>query len=172
MITLAYYWKRELVRLADRLEKRQYQRRWTCRSEASLEKQVFVGAYAVRKLIDSGKVSPRLLSDSVVIIRYPVREKEQLGDPVHHFVQRFEIPHGTPHELTVRELMNQFIHSYYFSSFVPAGGQMMGIFVASADVRKRWLYYVTLPAFSAILRKIGSEAVSRQELDDLLAEAD
>jgi hypothetical protein len=168
MIASAYYWKEELDRIAGRLERRQHQKRWSSRSEAALEKQVFIGAFAVRKLIESQKAPPRLLSHFVVLTRYPARKKKQIEDPGGHFMQRFEVRRRARIKLTVRELMNQFIHSYYFSPSYPAGNQMVGIVFTSDYAREKCLYYITLLELSAVFRKIGSEVIS-QQLNDLLA---
>jgi len=167
MITFGYYWKKELVRLADRLQKRSSQKRWTFPSTASLEKEVFVGAYSVRKLMESDKVSPSIAGRPVTLTFYPIR-REKGEEPPKHFTHRFELGGGVRQELKIEHLMNQFIHSYYFSPFVPFGKNMAGIFVASDRDRKMGLYYITLGNLSAIFRRVGNESVSSREIDQLL----
>jgi len=158
MITVESVWKRELIRLANKLQKRYEQKRWTILSEAALEKEVFIGTFAVRKLLDSNKVSQKLLGKKFRATFYPARNRDEIKESIKHFSHRFDLMHGTPQELTMRKLMEQFIHSYHFSPFVPIGKNMVGIFVASDWKRKEGLYYVMLKRLIEIFREVGDEA--------------
>lgn len=91
MINLPYYWKEELDRIADRLDRRQNQRRWTQRSEASLEKDVFLGLFAVRKLVHSRKVPARFGPGSVGLTRYPARKDASALETSTYFLRRFDV---------------------------------------------------------------------------------
>ena len=53
MIIESELWKEELVNTANKLLKRMVQKRWSKRSWFCLEKEIFIGFYAVRKLIES-----------------------------------------------------------------------------------------------------------------------
>lgn len=68
MLSNSVLWKKELLRAADRLEKKATQRRWTEQSAFRVEKDVMVGAYAIRKLLEA----PAKLSDCVKELRLPV----------------------------------------------------------------------------------------------------
>jgi glycerol kinase len=50
-------WKDELLKIADRLENRKTQRRWTERTGFLAERDIMVSAYAIRKLLEARKVS-------------------------------------------------------------------------------------------------------------------
>lgn len=71
MIWESSFWKDDLVKVAGKLVKRTIQKRWPERSLASLEKDVFVSFYAIRKLIESKKISDGLLSLKIPVIGYP-----------------------------------------------------------------------------------------------------
>ena len=157
MITVESVWKRELIRLADKLQNRYKQKRWTILSRAALEKQVFIGAFALRKLLDSKKISKKLSEKKIGTMFYPLRNPNEIKEPIKHFTHAFDLLHGTRHELTMRELMDQFIHSHHFSPFVPFGQSMVGIYVASDWKRKKGLYYVMLKRLAEVLREVGSE---------------
>jgi hypothetical protein len=157
MITVESVWKRELIRLAVKLQKRYQQKRWTILSEAALEKEVFIGTFAVRKLLDSNKVSQKLSEKKFSVTFHPIRNPDEIKEPIKHFTHAFDLMHGTRHELTMRKLMEQFIHSHHFSPFVPVGQNMVGIFVASDWKRKEGLYYVMLKRLTQIFREVGGE---------------
>jgi hypothetical protein len=52
-------WKAELLKTADRLDRRSIQERWTDRSGFLVERDIMLGAYAIRKLLDT----PAKISD-------------------------------------------------------------------------------------------------------------
>ncbi|HEY5043067.1 MAG TPA: hypothetical protein VIK53_13815 [Verrucomicrobiae bacterium] len=157
MITVESVWKRELIRLASKLQKRYQQKRWTVLSMAALEKEVFIGAFAVRKLLDSNKISKKLSEQKISAMFYPVRNSDKIKEPIKHFTHAFDLLHGTRQELTIRKLMEQFIHSYHFSPFVPFGQNMVGIYVVSDWKRKEGLYYIMLKRLTEVFRAVGSE---------------
>ena len=64
MIDDSFPWKDELVKIADRLEAKTKQKRWTDRTGYLIERDFMVGAYTMRKLIESHTVSRRA-SDNV-----------------------------------------------------------------------------------------------------------
>jgi hypothetical protein len=63
-------WRGELRRIADRLEKRKSQRRWTEHASFAVERDVMVAAYAIRRLIEARKLSDDLTSTEVEVIRH------------------------------------------------------------------------------------------------------
>ena len=54
MIGESYYWKKELVKLAIKLDKRTKQKRaWTEAQHGTFEKEITIGFYIIRKLIEA-----------------------------------------------------------------------------------------------------------------------
>src|SRR3954464_14922977 len=72
----AIQWKDELVTVADRLEAKTKQTRWRDRTGYLIERDFILGAYAIRKLIDSYDVSSELRKRQI-----PVRRYELTGPP-------------------------------------------------------------------------------------------
>ena len=54
MVPDSHHWKVALARIADDLERRADRSRWGARAEVALESQFAAGAYALRKLLESG----------------------------------------------------------------------------------------------------------------------
>lgn len=68
-------WKQEIKRRASSLRRRKKQKRWGAASIAKLEQEVFYAAFAVRKLIQSFKVSDEVESITIVAEKYPPTNK-------------------------------------------------------------------------------------------------
>lgn len=85
-------WKDELVKVAARLEARTKQRRWAPTTEFLIERDVVVGAYALRTVI-------AVASDSLTSTRVPVR----VFDPN-------DLDNGRRTTLSVGELCDEILH--------------------------------------------------------------
>ena len=72
MISDSVPWKIELLRIADRLEKRQTQKRWSEQSFFLAERDVMLAAYIIRKLIEAKKLSDDVTGREVVVIQHPL----------------------------------------------------------------------------------------------------
>ncbi|OQK43193.1 hypothetical protein XM74_c11567 [Vibrio vulnificus] len=57
MINVSKFWKDDLLKLAEKLTLRLVQKRWGEKNIYTLEKDIFLGFYSVRKLIESRKIS-------------------------------------------------------------------------------------------------------------------
>jgi hypothetical protein len=148
MITAERYWKLELSRMSARLARRKTQARWTEASTADLERDVFLAAFSVRKLMDSRLLSSRAMAFNVTAVYYPVLSGAMSSASLPHFSHHYDLGAGQKVKVRLRDVMNQFIHSHHFSAFVPVGTSMMGIFYASDTERKKRLWYVTVPELS------------------------
>ena len=60
MIWESAYWKEELLGHARRIRRRQALKRWGDCASAGLEKDVLIGFYSIRKLIEAHKVSDEI----------------------------------------------------------------------------------------------------------------
>ena len=61
MISESEPWKKGLLQIANMLERRYNQKRWASQSRYLLEKELFIGCFSARKLMDSNKVATELL---------------------------------------------------------------------------------------------------------------
>lgn len=70
MIYESSYWKSDLLKLATRLQLRLIQTRWGKKNLYTLEKEIFIGFYSIRKLIESKKVSSSIKNKSYEIKKF------------------------------------------------------------------------------------------------------
>jgi hypothetical protein len=56
MIEEDSYWRADLNKFSERLKKRYGRRKWAKQTLYEIEKEVFLSAYIIRKLVESGKV--------------------------------------------------------------------------------------------------------------------
>ncbi|MCE1241932.1 hypothetical protein [Oryzomicrobium sp.] len=154
MIHDSSYWKDDLLKLAQSLEKRILQTRWGGKNLFVVEKEIFLGFYAIRKLIESKKVS-----DSVSKRKYELREFTYSGDPnsliTHIREAEYDLTSGKTVWLSTVDLCNQFIHSHHFVLFLPDGKHLVGFFFCSDRKRTSGIYLITIFDVVSIYRSVG-----------------
>jgi len=161
MIQVSSYWKDDLIKLADKLLLRIVQKRWGEKNFFSLEKEIFLGFYSVRKLIESKKVSDALKNKS-----YLVQKLNFVGDPETIITKSpdsdFElIRDAEKTSLTIIQICNQIIHSYHFVPFFPNGKNLIGFFFCSDFERKKCLYLITIFEVVEIFKAVGKNYPER-----------
>lgn len=155
MIYESQYWKEDLLKLAGKLERRLVQTRWGDRNFYAVEKEIFLGFYIIRKLIESKKISDHIVAKKYKILEFPLQDFSEL--PISSFNENiFEINKAKKIELSVISLCNQFIHSYHFAYFLPNEKNLTGFFFCSDRKRTSGLYFITLFDIVYIYRAVGN----------------
>lgn len=160
MIDDSVPWRTELGKSALRLRRWDVQSRWTGRTYFLVERDIMMGAYSVRRLIDSGKTSAQLPK-----MRRSVRRYARTGR-VPMVLDRFspelfyDITSPTSDELTLAQLCNQFIHSFIFQLYEEesAGTSTALVFVSDRDRRKH-LYGISLASLADTFDYVAREEI-------------
>jgi hypothetical protein len=149
-------WKEELVRVADRLESKTRQRRWTDRTGYLIERDFVTGAYAMRKLIESHDASDELTQRQV-----PVRRSELRGtapDPRHpaDVEESYDLENGRRSTLSVVQLCREILHSLVFMFCCGETADLFdGVYVSSDRHKNDRVYLVLASDFIALCCDIG-----------------
>lgn len=141
MLRSIEYWQKDLDKAAKKLILRMVQKRWSESSFFNLEKELFNGFFAIRKLIETGEIPNHIHSKKYKLVEYPVSTKitdvERAMDS-----GGFSIKEGIQVKLTAKEISNQFIHSYYFIP-LRTDGLLFGFLICSDYKRKSGIYMLT-----------------------------
>jgi len=129
MIHESSFWKDDLIKLADRLELRLVQTRWGNKNLYTLEKEIFLGFYSIRKLIESQKVSDSLKTKSYEINEFPYQGFPE-SITTHFKVGDYDLSKAKRVRITINQLCNQFIHSHHFLPFLSNEKNLVGFFFA------------------------------------------
>ena len=157
-------WKQECLKTAQKLAKRYNQKNWTHRSSFALEKEVFLGLFALRKLIESNKVSDAVKNKTVELAMYPANDKPITLLNQHRFPELYDLYAGQHESIDYWTICNQFIHSSIFAPFVPTGSSLVGFFIASDYTKKKKLYYIQLKILVEMLESVGQDYPQHVEL--------
>lgn len=153
-------WKRDLARQGDVLQKRIQQRRWSEASCANVERDIFLSAYVVRKLLEAGKISDEVETTSLRAVEYSLRK----GCTVdimnwHKLDELYDLSSGTETVVNIREYCNQIIHSFVFSLSFSESGGLEGFFVASDREKDRRLLYLNIRTVAEALQCVTEDDI-------------
>lgn len=157
MIDDANPWKDELVKVADRLEAKTSQKRWTDRTEFLIERDFATGAYAMRRLVES-----REASDTISRRQIPVRCFDSMGKPPwpqrpDDIAESYDFENGRRTTLSVAALCHEILRN---SVFVFSCGETAdlfdGIYLSSDRHKNDFVYLVLASDFIALCCDVAS----------------
>jgi hypothetical protein len=135
-------WKDELLKVADRLEAKTKQTRWTDRTGYLIERDFAVSAYAMRKLIESHQheLSQR---------QFPVRRFDQLRDS-------YDFDNGRRKTLSVEDLCHEIVHSSTFEFCCGETADLFdGVYVSSDHRNNSYVYLVLVSDYTALCEDVA-----------------
>ena len=161
MIDDSVPWKESLLRVADSLERRTRQRRWTERTSYLVERDVMNAAYAIRKLNEARKISDGMAGERVNARRHALT-----GRPVDiwnrdEFVEHYDMQHTQLVSLELTEFCNQVIHSWVFmlSATETPPHRFNGVYVSSDRARKKHVDFISTEALIRVIRDVGQDNI-------------
>jgi hypothetical protein len=128
-----------------------------------VEKDVMIASFAIRKLVDSRKLSEAVLSTRVHAQRY------RRNGRVPHILswlrieRSYDIQNPQDAQLTLTRFCNQIIHSYVFAPALSAEGGLAGILFVSDFDRRKALYAVELDVLIEVLNAVGNDEPDQAE---------
>jgi len=150
------YWKEELFRNANRLKRRQIQRRWVERSHAGLEKDVMIGFYSIRKLIESHKISDELRDRPVPLRCYPWTGRDVTYMNWDKIDRNYDLESPVALQQSVAWIANQLIHSFVFMANCSQGGGLESILFNSDYTRRKYLYEIGIDQLITLFEEVGA----------------
>jgi hypothetical protein len=152
----SFPWKDELVKIADRLEAKTKQKRWTDRTGYLIERDFMVSAYAIRKLIESHTVSDEFGQRQI-----PVRRFDLTGAPPDprrrsDIVDSYDFENGRRSTLSVADMCHEILHSFVFTFCCGETTDLFdGVYVSSERRTNKHVYLLLASDFIALCSDVG-----------------
>jgi len=163
MVWESWFLKRELTQTASSLRRRKGQRRWREESFLKVQWDIFLAAYAIRKLIEAGtKLSDEVESHEVPCKLFPLAlplEKKKRRCWRHIFEKEaYNLDLGSPTFVPLRNFCNLFIHSTTFFLELSEAGGLKGLYVTT-DQQIKFLYYFDIDDIITTLELVASDEI-------------
>lgn len=123
---------------------------------AAFEREIFVGFYAIRKLVEGRKISDRLRDQEVSVEEFKPRPgRVATINNAHRVGENFDLERKSKSTIPLKFLCNEVIHSYVFCPAITARGCIQGILVSSDRHRNKRLLFVKIPDIIRVMREVG-----------------
>lgn len=156
MIYESWPWRQDLLKDADILD------RWavkavTERRSALIEKKVFVGAYSMRRLLQSEKLSTITKNKSIACRRFrsinPMDWHGRWG-----VWDYYDLTNGTDTNLSFPRVLDLIIHSYIFMEFYETEDTTTPSIAFNSDMKRNdYLWSLPLSDFTSLMRFIAMD---------------
>ncbi|MCG3180120.1 MAG: hypothetical protein BIFFINMI_02475 [Phycisphaerae bacterium] len=110
------YWKDELRRIANSLRRVSNPSRWSERAHCIIERDIMIGFFVLRRLIELNKVSSLTRNSHLRIFSYVTTGKSVTRLNNHRLDELYDLEHERASEKKPFYIANQFVHA--FTSFV------------------------------------------------------
>ena len=151
-------WRDELRSYGNRLGQLMRDGISTNEDEWALEQAVMIGAFIVRKLIET----PMKVPDSIVEQRFDLAgylaSSGSLIQPMnwHHLEQHFDFSKASARTVDTTELCNQIIHSFVFAMHFEDDPQVVtGVLVSSDRKKADFLYVVPISSIRQLFSDVA-----------------
>lgn len=159
MIFESWPWKRELKRRSASLDRRRSQKRWMESSFFAVEQDLFVSAFAIRKLLESKKISDEVESLSLVATIFKSTGRVVDFMSRHKIDKLYDLEHPVTADISVREFCDQLIHSFVFETELSDDGGLSGIYFSSDNLKRTELIYVRLIEIIDVIERVAEDDV-------------
>lgn len=164
MIWESSNWKEPLLTSANYLRRVRLKEGTSGRTCVRIEKEIFIGFYSIRKLLDTFKVSDATKAMTFHLSTHKSRHQVDYLN-WHKLQQNYDLSASTAETHDIRFLCNQFIHSYVFIPAEEEDGRLHGFFVASDRDKGKKCYFVELAQIVKAFRVVGNDYPARSEME-------
>jgi len=158
MICESHYWKEPLLTSARWLSGLRLSENTRESTYVKLEKELMLGFYSVRKLIETIKIS-----DSTKKIKFEVqwyKNTKRVNWLNHVFIdEKYDLTKSHSEQRDIEFICNLFVHSYVF--VVSGDGKLEGVYVSTDRQKNQKVYFVPLKVILKIFRIVGRDYPSR-----------
>lgn len=161
-------WKEKLLADADLLERWSTKKRISQRRSFLVEQRVFLAAYAIRKLIEAGKLSSSFEGRAMECQTFSAVSDYITVKNSHRIHELYDLECPIKRVISAMDLINVIIHSFIFSEALGDDDSIDGFFVTSDRKRYDCLWWVDVGQYIRLMREVGHDypACSHAVFDD------
>ena len=156
---MSSYWKKPLLQMADRLRIQRTKEKLTERQLAQVERDIFIGFYSVRKLIETiTKVTDSAKSMKVNLDWYPNIKKVTWRNN-HKLDELYDFNRPKSETRDIRFVCGRIIHSFIFTPCLDESGLCGVLFTSDLDKDNR-LYLLKTEETINVYERFGNDDVT------------
>tara|TARA_R110000850_G_scaffold104787_3_gene215488 strand:+ start:1265 stop:1798 length:534 start_codon:yes stop_codon:yes gene_type:complete len=156
LIWESYYWKQPLLESAKRLQKLSELCSFEDAEMVRLEKDIFIGFFSIRKLMDTFKISDATKSHEILIHWFPnIKKVDYLNN--HRIDDLYDLDNRNSENRTLRFICDQIVHSYVFVPLDNEHDGLDGFYIASDRTKNSRVYFLSIQDVISIFTLVGND---------------
>ena len=154
MISESRYWKEPLLETAKVLRREPLLENLDESDLVQIEKNVMIGFYSIRKLLDTVKVSDSIKKMTTSLSWYENKSQVDILER-HDLNKLYDLSKAHEETRNLRFICDQFIHSYVFMQSADEKGRLNGFHFSSDKDKNKKLYFMDAKKIISIFEKVG-----------------
>lgn len=157
-------WKKSLLDIAKRLKEFKEIENLTNKQFIQIEKDIFIGFYSIRKLIDTvTKITDNTKNLKVTILWHPNIKNVTFRN--YHFVNElYDLHKQQQEERDIYFISSRIIHSFIFAPLLNEQKGLNGILFSSDIDKNKKIYYMDIDLVIKIFTTVGHDYPSSIEM--------
>ena len=156
MIWDSVEWKENLLSTANWLSRVRLTENTRESTYVRVEREILIGAYSVRKLLDTVKVKDSTKRTRMSIDKYENKARVNHLN-MHKIAEIYDLTSIHSEERNLRFICDRFIHSYVLVPGSDNDNRLEGFFVTTDHDRNNKLYWVPLRVIVRMFRLVGRD---------------
>jgi len=154
LISESRYWKEPLLETAKVLRSEPLLENLDECDQVQIEKEVMIGFYSIRKLLDTVKVSDSIKRMTITLTWFENKSQVDILER-HDLDKLYDLSKGHEETRKLRFICDQFIHSYVFIQSADEKGRLNGFYFSSDKEKNNKLYFMDATNVITIFEKVG-----------------
>jgi len=151
------YWKEELQRIVRSIRPVAKPRRWSDRAHNIIERDLVIGFFLLRRLIELHKVSSTTRDQKINVFLHRTKGKNVTLLNEHHIMELYNIDSEVPVTKKPLYIANQFIHAYTSLVARDKNRNWSDVFVVSDYDRNDCIWRVPIPVIRKLFRTAAED---------------
>ena len=155
------YWKEELARIAKTLKPFRKPPRWSERACCIVERDIMIGFFIVRRLIELHKVSSQTRDFNIKVYSCPNQGNEVTWTNNHRIFEHYDTENEKSETKKPLYMSNQFIHAYTSFVFRDEARNWSDIYVVSDFDRNDCIWRVPIQVIRELFKLASDDYPSQ-----------
>ncbi len=162
----SYYWRRDIKRDIRLIRSKMAINIFPIMDErldeifSIVEIKLFLMAFSIRKLLEARKLPDSIANKTIKVKKFP---RNSTRSSFFNFETMYDFKNPQSENLKLKDILNQFIHAYFFQAFSTRKGNLRYVYVTSDKAKNKFLYVVNIQTFLKFIEKISVQEVTRSE---------
>lgn len=157
------FWKEELLRIANELKRVKNPKKWSERLVCTMERDVMVGFFIVRRMTELRKISDELSRSEIKVLKVPRKESNINLLNYWDINKHYEFEDCKEEVKKVEYVANQFIHSKISYLFRDETRNWKEFVIASDYENKKVIWIIPVIEIIKLFKKMGTDFPNRMD---------